>query len=204
MTEETEELELKQRLSLIESMIAEGRRTTESWGWVFVLWGVAYYVAIAWSVLGNHASLAWSVTMMAAMIFTFGIVAWRAARGRHKSQPATTLGRAVTSVWIAIGISFLVLMPVLAIGKLSNSNLIVAVIGTLLGTANGASSMILKWKLQFACAIVWWALAIVACLGTERQSFIALLIALFFCQILFGIYGMIREAQGHRPGDYHA
>jgi hypothetical protein len=204
MTEETEELELKERLSLIENMIAESRRTTESWGWVFVLWGVAYYVAIAWSVLGNHASLAWSVTMMAAMILTFGLIAWRAARGRHKSQPPTTLGRAVTSVWIAIGISFIVLMPVMAIGGRSNSNLIVAVIGTLLGTANGASSMILKWKLQFACAIVWWALAVVACLGTERQSFIALLIALFFCQIVFGIYGMIREAQGHRRGDYHA
>jgi len=204
MTEKLEELELKQRLSLIESMIAEGRRTTESWGWVFVLWGVAYYVAIAWSVLGNHASLAWSVTMMAAMILTFGLISWRAARGRHKLQPATTLGRAVTSVWIAIGVSFIVFMPALAIGGRSNSGLIVAVIGTLLGTANGASSMILRWKLQFACAIVWWALAVVACLGTERQSFIALLIALFFCQILFGIYGMIREAHGHRRGDHHA
>ena len=38
-----EEQELKDRLSLIESMIAEGRRTTESWGWTFVLWGVAYF-----------------------------------------------------------------------------------------------------------------------------------------------------------------
>jgi len=203
MTDETEELELKERLSLIENMIAEGRRNTESWGWVFVLWGVAYYVAIAWSVLGNHASLAWGVTMMAAMILTFVLISWRAVRS-HKSQPPTTLGRAVTSVWIAIGISFIVLMPVMAIGGLSNSKLVVAVIGTLLGTANGASSMILKWKLQFACAIVWWALAVVACLGTERQSFIALLIALFFCQIVFGIYGMIRESQGRPRGAFHA
>jgi hypothetical protein len=52
MTANAEELELKDRLSLIESMIAEGRRTTESWGWTFVLWGVAYYVAIAWSAWG--------------------------------------------------------------------------------------------------------------------------------------------------------
>ena len=49
MTASNEELELKDRLSLIETMIAEGRRTTESWGWTFVLWGVAYYVAIAWT-----------------------------------------------------------------------------------------------------------------------------------------------------------
>ena len=43
-----EEQDLKDRLSLIESMIAEGRRTTESWGWTFLLWGVAYYIAIGW------------------------------------------------------------------------------------------------------------------------------------------------------------
>ena len=41
MVDHTTEQELKDRLSLIESMIAEGRRHTESWGWTFVLWGVA-------------------------------------------------------------------------------------------------------------------------------------------------------------------
>ena len=45
MQDHTTEQELKDRLSLIESMIAEGRRTTESWGWTFVLWGVAYYIS---------------------------------------------------------------------------------------------------------------------------------------------------------------
>jgi len=49
MTGNVEEQELKDRLSLIESMIAEGRRTTESWAWTFVFWGVAYYVAILWT-----------------------------------------------------------------------------------------------------------------------------------------------------------
>ncbi len=56
MTVNAEELELKDRLNLIETMIAEGRRTTESWGWVFVLWGVAYYVAIAWSAWGPQCA----------------------------------------------------------------------------------------------------------------------------------------------------
>jgi hypothetical protein len=69
MTANNEELELKDRLNLIENMIAEGRRTTESWGWTFVLWGVAYYVAIAWSSWG-HGTLAWPVTMIAAGVLT--------------------------------------------------------------------------------------------------------------------------------------
>ena len=68
MAEENfERQELSDRLSLIESMIAEGRRTTESWGWTFVLWGVAYYVAILWATLG-HSNWAWPVTMSAACV----------------------------------------------------------------------------------------------------------------------------------------
>ena len=70
MIENSEELDLKDRLSLIESMIAEGRRTTQSWGWTFVLWGVAYYIAIGWSAIGN-AQLAWPVTMIGSVKVTF-------------------------------------------------------------------------------------------------------------------------------------
>ncbi len=33
--------ELLGRLSMIEGMISEGRRTTGRWGWTFVLWGTA-------------------------------------------------------------------------------------------------------------------------------------------------------------------
>jgi hypothetical protein len=201
MQEESTTQELKDRLGLIESMIAEGRRTTESWGWIFVLWGVAYYAAIAWSALGDHSSLAANVTIMAAVIITVGVIVGRIARRKQNSLPATTLGRSVTAVWIAVGISFMVLLPSLGIGGLSTSNLVIAVIGTLLGTANGASSMILKWKLQFGCALVWWMLAVIACVGTARQSLIALLVALFFCQIVFGVYGMICEARERKQRD---
>src|SRR5208337_1164347 len=99
MTVSNDELELKDRLSLIENMIAEGRRTTESWGWTYVLWGVAYYVAITWSWWGR-GSLAWPVTMIAAGVLT-GVIASRVARVR----PETTLGRSLGSIWAAMGIS---------------------------------------------------------------------------------------------------
>jgi hypothetical protein len=42
---------------------------------------------------------------------------------------------------------------------------------------------------------VWWAAAVASCFGTVVQSTIALLVAIFFCQIVFGIYGMIYEAR---------
>src|ERR1017187_6098911 len=105
MTSETNQHDLNERLMLIENMIAEGRRTTESWGWTFVVWGVAYYIAIAWATWG-HSTLAWPVTMIVASLLS-GVVASR--RGQRNLE--TTMGRAIGAVWIGMGISlFLVLM----------------------------------------------------------------------------------------------
>jgi hypothetical protein len=71
--------------------------------------------------------------------------------------------------------------------------------------ANGASALILRWKVQFACAVVWWVAAITTCFGTDAQSLIVFLVAIFLCQIVFGIYGVIAEAQERkRRGPIHA
>jgi hypothetical protein len=42
-------------------------------------------------------------------------------------------------------------------------------------------------------------------LGTENQAMIVFLIAIFLCNIVFGIYGMTREGRGRRTrGAAHA
>jgi hypothetical protein len=64
--------------------------------------------------------------------------------------------------------------------------------------------MILKWKVQFGCALVWWAATIVSCFGTLSQSSITFLVAIFLCQIVFGSYMMIVEARQHRQVAPHA
>jgi hypothetical protein len=187
-----EEMELRDRLNLIESMIAEGRRKTESWGWTFVLWGVAYYVAIAWSYLGQPA-LAWPVTMVAASILT-GVLASRTS----SKTPETTIGRSMMAIWVSVGASLFLLMMFLSITGRMEIHIGVAIVGGLLGMANATSSIILRWKMQFACALVWWATMIAALFVSEAQAGILFLVALFFCQIVFGIYGMIRESQRDR------
>jgi hypothetical protein len=190
------EQELKERLSLIEGMIAEGRRTTESWGWTFVLWGVAYYLAIAWSTLG-HGVWAWPVTTLLAAIVT--VVGASLKGGDH---PETTLGRAIGSIWIALAVSLFLLFPALGLsGRLTDLHLFVAVVSAILGMANGASALILRWKAQAACAVVWWLTAVASCFGTDAQSMIVFLVAIFLCQIVFGIYGMIAEAQERKRRD---
>jgi hypothetical protein len=205
MTADTEELDLNDRLKLIETMIAEGRRRTESYSWVFVLWGLAYYVAIAWSTGGftgaifGARNLAWPVTMT-----VFFVLTWILTVRRSRNQPVTTHGRAVGSIWFAMGISMFILLLSLGLSGRGDQQLFIAVTSTMLGTTNAASGMLLKWKLQFACAIVWWLAAVAALFGTVTQSSIAFLVAIFFCQIVFGIYGMIREASQRRQGVSHA
>lgn len=187
------ERELQERLRLIESMMAEGRRDTESWGWIFVLWGVAYYVALAWSARTGIA-WAWPATMLAAAIVT----AWAAPR-HFAGRPRTTMGRAVASVWIALGITGFVLFPALGLsGLLTGPHLMAALLSAILGLANGASGLILRWKAQLACAAVWWIAAAAACFGSDAQSSAVLLAAIFLGQIVFGVYGMIAHGREHR------
>ena len=203
MTTDAEQ-ELKDRLSLIESMIAEGRRTTESWGWTFVLWGVAYYVAIAWATLDRHHYLAWPVTMIAAGMLTGVLASLNASR-----QPGTTVGRAMMAIWIAMGITTFCLMLSLGITHRLDPHISVAVVGAMLGAANATSSIILKWKMQFICAVIWWTTMVAALFTSENLTAIIFLTAIFFCQIVFGIYGMFavsrkQKTSAARQGASHA
>jgi len=188
------EQELKDRLSLIETMIAEGRRTTES----FVLWGVAYFVAILWTALG-HSVAAWPVTMISACVLTGVLVGIKGG-----SKPGTTMGRAIASIWVAMGISMLVLFFSLGLSGRIDQHILIAAATAMLGMANAASSLILKWKLQAACAVVWWATSAFACFGKSSQATIVFLAAIFFCQIVFGVYGMIAEARQNWKDAAHA
>ena len=177
MKEEMNTEDLKDRLALIETMIAEGRRTTENWGWVFVLWGVAYYVAIGWSMWG-HSALAWPVTMLAAFVVTRVWGQWNRGKGA-----ATTMARALGAIWISGGISMFLLFMSLGIAhKLTDVHVFVATLAAMLGMINAASSMILKWKTQFGCAVVWWAATLVSCFGSAGQAWVACLVAIFLCQ----------------------
>lgn len=193
--------ELNERLKLIEGMMAEGRRTTERSSWIFVLWGVAYAVALGWSAWGSDPNLAWPVTMAAAVVLTVVLAATR-----HKNHPGTTLGRAIGSLWMALGISmFLLFMALGASGRLTDTHVFIALACGFLGMANGASGLLLKWKKQFACAVGWWTASVAACFGSEKQAMVIFLAAIFLCLIVFGIYGMMREARVRRQrGATHA
>lgn len=198
MTGEMDEKNLAERLKLIESMIGEGRRSTTKWGWTFVLWGVAYLVATAWATWGR-SWLAWPVTMTAAGVVT-SVVASRMSRG----QAETTLGRAIGAVWIAVGSSLMVTLICLAVSGRYDGRVFVLIVGGMLATAHATSAMILKWKAQLWCALVWLAAAVAACFGSDTVVTVAFLGATLLGQIVFGIYAMVLESRRRRQGAAHA
>jgi len=202
MTASNEEQELKDRLSLIESMIAEGRRTTTSWGWIFVFWGVAYYVAIGWTAY-NRWPFAWLVTMLGAWLLC-GAIIWSKKKSQPQHRPCTTIGRAISSIWFATGVSMVLIFPALSFSGHVNWHIFVAIVAAMLGLVNGASGMLLRWKAQIATAYVWWAATVAACFGSDNQCNLVFVVAIFFCQIVFGVYGMIVEASQRRRGANHA
>ncbi len=198
MAENSNSTEITDRIHLIEAMIAEGRRSTQRWGWVFLLWGIAYYVAIAWSMWGK-SELAWPVTMIVAAIITSA-----GASRLRRDQPGTIAGRALCAVWSVMGAVLFVLLMALGLSGRSDLHLIVAIAGAMLAVANGISSVILRWKMEFACALIWLATAIAACFATDTQIAIISLAAIFFCQIVFGIYGMVLESRRRGQDVAHA
>lgn len=202
MTTSNEAQELKDRLSLIESMIAEGRRTTTSWGWIFVFWGVAYYVAIGWTAY-NHWPFAWLVTMLGAWLLC-GAIIWSKKKSQPQRRPCTTIGRAISSIWFAMGVSMVLIFPALGFSGHFNWHIFVAIVAAMLGLVNGASGMLLRWKAQIATAYVWWAATVAACFGSDNQCNLVFVVAIFFCQIVFGGYAMSCEARARRLEANHA
>jgi len=200
MTDEMDGKDLAERVRLIESMMAEGRRRQESWGWTFVLWGVAYYVAFFWSWLAHYA-YAWPVTMIAAAVLT-GVI----FRRRRGGNPETTMGRAIGSIWTAMGLSmFIVLCAMGYSGRYSNGHAMIAVFAGMVGLTNAACSMTLRWKAQFFCALLWWATAVAACYCSDDLLLPIFLVAVFFGQFVFGGAMMISEYRQRRQnGVVHA
>jgi hypothetical protein len=199
MTENLPNQEIAERLELIESMIAEGRRRQESWGWTFVLWGVAYYIAFFWGWLGR-SHYAWPVTMIAASVLTLLIV-----RRKRSRYPSTTMGRAIGSIWTAMGLSMFVVLCAMGYSShFSEAHSMIAAFAGMVGLANAACSMTLRWRAQFVCALVWWATAVAACYCSDAMLLPVFLVAVFLGQIVFGGGMMISEFRQRSRSAAHA
>jgi hypothetical protein len=189
---EMNEGELTERIALIESMMRAGRKTTEYWGWNFVLWGVAILIAVAWaSFVPSQQILVWPVTMVLAALLSIGI-----ARRRTRNQPRTDRTRYLHAIWRAAGWGIFVFAFPVGFSGHAEPHVLIAGIETLLGVAQIASGSMLRWTTQIMVGVVWWAAAIGTCfIKSSNGAAILFVAALFVCNICFGIYLMIREGR---------
>ncbi len=179
------------QLELIEQMILEGRRTTERWGWSFVVWGVGHSAALLWSELAG-APWAWGVCMS-----TCGLVMAVASAVRRKNRekrPAQS--RALGAIWEAFAWSLGVAIVAAVVGGSRGyfeNGVFYAQFFGLMGAANYASAVILRWPLQRILGIAWWGAALAALLAPpERVPWIFLGMAVVG-EIGFGAWLMVRE-----------
>jgi hypothetical protein len=181
--------ELLDRIDLIERMIGEGRRTTQYWGWTFVLWGVGQLIALAWSNYGGNPAVAWPVTMVACGVLT-GIGSWR----MHATERAETfISRALGAIWFSCGISISVLAFIGNPKGTFKESAFLAAFFALMGFANFASGLVLHWRMQQAMGILWWAAAAVAMLAPDKFVLWIFVGMDVVGEILFGLYLMARE-----------
>lgn len=191
MSIETRE-ELLGRLDLMEQMVQQGRRTTQYWGWMFLLWGMGYLVAIGWVYYLPKPNLAWPIVMTLTAVVSVLI-----GRARGKGKPSTVKTRAISGIWCATGCSIFIF----AFGGGFSTHgwqepqAMLAGIEILIGLAHAASSITLKWRPQWFVALVWWVCGVASFYVGASMLLQILLVATLIGNIGFGFYLMAREAR---------
>ena len=181
--------EVLDRLKLIETMMSEGRKSTERWGWSFLLWGIGPLIAMLWVSRWPYAEWAWPVTMGICIIVN-GLVL--NARKRH-GEWKTATSRSLSAVWTCAGATVLLLASGAAWSGSIEPRFIYVALFALAAVAHGTSSLILRWWPQFLAALVWWlASALALVVPAARLQELAVL-ALVLANIVFGAWLTYRE-----------
>ncbi|MBW4039325.1 MAG: hypothetical protein HIU91_10710 [Acidobacteria bacterium] len=182
--------ELVQRVALMEAMIAEGRRTTARYGWMFVMWGLLYIAAMGWTVYLPMRNFAWPVCIVVGLLLGVVVRMRRKRAGAMESQRSRNIG----AVWNGMGIAVSLYVVAAVWGGHGSEPVYVAAIMFMVGMAHGISALILRWGAQGAAAAAWWACGVACCFATTVREIEELyVVAAFFGMEVFGMYVMLLE-----------
>jgi hypothetical protein len=189
--------DLVARLNLMETMIAEGRRATGRFGWIFVLWGLVYCAAMAWCAFLPHRNWAWPVCVVTGVAASIMVRQRQNRAGVNLANPRT---HSITSVWRAMGIAVSLFSIACAVSHQIEGPVYICAVMFLVGLAHATSALILRWAAQGVAAAVWWTAGIAALFFTEpEQLFLLFMLATLFGMVLFGLYAMVRERHRAAP-----
>jgi hypothetical protein len=186
--------DLVARLRLMEEMVAEGRRATGRYGWIFVLWGVVDIAGMFWQMAKPHWFGVWPVTVGVGIgLQALGL----RLTGNAGSQ--TSKNRALTAVWRVMGMTMCLYCFSAMFAHGANGTAYVAAIFMILGMAHAISATILRWGVQGGVGAMWLAGG-VACYFVPGQWLIWLfLVEMIVGMVLFGLYATLLEGR-HRSG----
>lgn len=181
--------DLVQRVALMETMIAEGRKSTARFGWVFVMWGLIYFVAMGWVVLLPFKEWAWPVCV------TIGVLV-SIVRGRKRAvgSSESQRSRSIEAVWQAMCVAIILYVIAAGASGHGDQSAYYAAVLFFVGLAHGISARILRWGAQGLVAFLWWGCGIAMFFFRTRNEVLSIfLVAAFFGMILFGLYAMMLE-----------
>ncbi len=182
--------DLIQRLALMETMIAEGRRSTTRCGWIFVLWGLVDIAGIGWEWV-RPSYWIWPT------VLATGFAAMFLIRALQKPDPfrcSSMEGRTVSAIWGMMGLATTLYVAAGIYRHLSWQYSYIAAIFMFVGLAHAISAMVLRWRVQGVVAMFWWAGGIAMFFAhRDNEIFIIFPLEMFFGMVLFGLYAMMLD-----------
>jgi hypothetical protein len=182
--------DLLQRIELMETMIAAGRRSTTRCGWIFVLWGVVDLAGIGWERV-RPSYWIWPIVLLTGFALTF---LGRALQKTGPARCANLQDRIIGAVWSMMGLATTLYVAAAMVRHLTWQYSYIAAIFMFVGLAHAISAMILRWRVQGAVAGLWWAGAIAMFFAhTPKAIFVIFPLEMFFGMVLFGLYAMMLD-----------
>jgi multisubunit Na+/H+ antiporter MnhB subunit len=123
---------------------------------------------------------------------------------KKQKRPVTTKSRAIGAIWTAVGSALFLYCFSVGVSGHFESHAYMAAIETMLGLANCASAIVLRWRAQFLVTLVWWVSAAATCFVSETLVLPILVAASLIGNIGFGLYLMVREHGDQRKKMQHA
>jgi hypothetical protein len=188
----TTRYDLIQRLALMETMIAEGRRTTTRCGWIFVLWGLVDIAGMGWQWVWESYWV-WPITIVTGLVIQFSIIL--VLRRKSGSVCASnSQDRTISAIWSMMGLATTLYVATGIYRHLAWQYSFIAAIFMIVGLAHAISAMVLRWRAQGLVAALWWAGGIAMFFAhSPKAIFVVFPLEMFFGMVLFGLYAMMLE-----------
>ena len=183
--------ELLQRVALMETMIAEGRRNTGRFGWIFILWGLVCLSGVGLSYFLPRSYWVWPIIIVSGFAIQFVGVAMHRRSGNCSSENMKS--RSVAAVWRMMGIAIILYATPAIVTHTIHQIAYIAAIFMFLGMAHATSAVILRWGVQGMVAGLWWAGGVATYFVPRDYVITIYVVEMVCCMVLFGVYAMMLE-----------